>query len=360
VLESKTNQRKSKIARAAWARIRLFAMDVDGILTDGTVDPPFRRHGGEDVFHPRRHGPRALPQCRHCPGLDLGPRFRGHGTSGPPSSRFPMLCRVGPTSSFALQELAERLGLSAAEVCYMGDDDIDAPALQWAGIGATVSTAMPAAGPQRITSPASRRSRGRAGSVRPHSRGVALTFYRALPTVCFSDARRRCGPPGTRLLRGADERPTAFAINAPVINFRVPTFTREGFRTWLLCGAEGVYMNDKQLNVTDLNLTVFSGDAANKVEKIFLSPSALALIDEGLVSGPGALRLITDDFEATETTGSMITPEKGFHPPERTGSFPRQLNDILRMIAAFPLSCPASWSRPGSPPPPRKNRHPTP
>ena len=41
-----------------------------------------------------------------------------------------------------LQELAGRLGLSAAEICYMGDDEIDVPALQWAGIGATVSTAM--------------------------------------------------------------------------------------------------------------------------------------------------------------------------------------------------------------------------
>jgi len=26
-----------KIPRAAWSRVRLFAMDVDGILTDGTV-----------------------------------------------------------------------------------------------------------------------------------------------------------------------------------------------------------------------------------------------------------------------------------------------------------------------------------
>ncbi len=27
----------SKIPKADWARIRLFAMDVDGVLTDGTV-----------------------------------------------------------------------------------------------------------------------------------------------------------------------------------------------------------------------------------------------------------------------------------------------------------------------------------
>src|SRR3954467_9040313 len=29
--------RKPRIARSAWTRIRLFAMDVDGVLTDGTV-----------------------------------------------------------------------------------------------------------------------------------------------------------------------------------------------------------------------------------------------------------------------------------------------------------------------------------
>src|SRR5690349_18496813 len=28
---------KARVSRAAWARIRLFAMDVDGVLTDGTV-----------------------------------------------------------------------------------------------------------------------------------------------------------------------------------------------------------------------------------------------------------------------------------------------------------------------------------
>ena len=29
--------RKFTVSRAAWARIRLLAMDVDGVLTDGTV-----------------------------------------------------------------------------------------------------------------------------------------------------------------------------------------------------------------------------------------------------------------------------------------------------------------------------------
>ena len=44
-----------------------------------------------------------------------------------------------------LQELAGRLGLGAEAICYMGDDDIDVPALAWAGVGVTVPGAMPSA-----------------------------------------------------------------------------------------------------------------------------------------------------------------------------------------------------------------------
>jgi 3-deoxy-D-manno-octulosonate 8-phosphate phosphatase (KDO 8-P phosphatase) len=45
----------------------------------------------------------------------------------------------------ALSELAAALGFTAEECAYVGDDDIDAGALRWAGIGITVPRAMPAA-----------------------------------------------------------------------------------------------------------------------------------------------------------------------------------------------------------------------
>jgi 3-deoxy-D-manno-octulosonate 8-phosphate phosphatase (KDO 8-P phosphatase) len=45
----------------------------------------------------------------------------------------------------ALRELATQLSVQPNECVYMGDDDIDAPALRWAGIGVTVPEAMPAA-----------------------------------------------------------------------------------------------------------------------------------------------------------------------------------------------------------------------
>eukprot|EP01035_Chromulina_nebulosa_P012742 gene12742-16982_t len=37
MLQSKIENRKSEITARTWAGIRLFAMDVDGVLTDGTV-----------------------------------------------------------------------------------------------------------------------------------------------------------------------------------------------------------------------------------------------------------------------------------------------------------------------------------
>jgi 3-deoxy-D-manno-octulosonate 8-phosphate phosphatase (KDO 8-P phosphatase) len=45
----------------------------------------------------------------------------------------------------ALQELAAELDLTHDQIVYMGDDDIDAAAIKWAGIGVTVPDAMPAA-----------------------------------------------------------------------------------------------------------------------------------------------------------------------------------------------------------------------
>ncbi len=105
--------------------------------------------------------------------------------------------------------------------------------------------------------------------------------------------------PGAAVGRGADNQTPAFGAGAPVLNFRVTTFTKEGYRSWLLSGSEGVYVNPNRLDVTDLNLTVFVGDPSNRVDSIFLSPAATAFINARQVRGAGSLRLITDDFEAT-------------------------------------------------------------
>lgn len=129
---------------AAWASIKLFAMDVDGILTDGTV------HISSDGTETK--------QFSILDGMGLV-RLAKHGVatawiSGRPSGataaratelKIPHLVQGRVDKITALHELAATLGLSAPQIVYMGDDDIDAPAIAWAGIGVTVPDAMPAA-----------------------------------------------------------------------------------------------------------------------------------------------------------------------------------------------------------------------
>jgi hypothetical protein len=116
----------------------------------------------------------------------------------------------------------------------------------------------------------------------------------ALPVLCLLLAL----PAGAAGSAAADHT-SAFTVNAPVVNFRIPTFTPEGFRAWLLCGAEGRYVSANELVVTNLTLTVFAGDAASTVDSVFLSPAATAMLDDAQVRGPGLLRFITTEFEAT-------------------------------------------------------------
>jgi len=136
--------RKSPLPRARWAAIRLFATDVDGALTDGTLR--VCSDGTETkVFHV-------------LDGMGLVRLLRAGlavaWISGRPSGatevrarelKIPHLIQGRTDKLAALQELAGQLGLAAREICYFGDDDIDAPAIAWAGIGAAPRDAMPAA-----------------------------------------------------------------------------------------------------------------------------------------------------------------------------------------------------------------------
>lgn len=128
----------------AWSRIRLFAMDVDGILTDGTVQ--ISSDGTEAKGFSILDG-MGLKRLEKAGVLTAWISGRGSGATTVRATelKIPHLIQGRTDKLDALQELAATLGLSAAECVYMGDDDIDAPAMTWAGIGATVPDAMPAA-----------------------------------------------------------------------------------------------------------------------------------------------------------------------------------------------------------------------
>ncbi|MBI5381035.1 MAG: HAD hydrolase family protein [Opitutae bacterium] len=139
-----TKSRKAKISRSRWAGIRLFAMDVDGVLTDGTV--VISSDGTETKTFSILDGMGLVRLGRA--GIAVA------WISGRPSEatarratelKVPHLIQGSTDKLVRLQEVAAQLGLPAEACAYMGDDDIDAPAMRWAGIGIAPAEAMPAA-----------------------------------------------------------------------------------------------------------------------------------------------------------------------------------------------------------------------
>jgi hypothetical protein len=89
------------------------------------------------------------------------------------------------------------------------------------------------------------------------------------------------------------------APSEPAKNFILPTFTREGYHSMRLCGSEARMLTLRLIELDDMNLTVFSGDASNRVDSVLLSPIARVSLDNDTARGPGAVRLIRDDLELT-------------------------------------------------------------
>ena len=135
---------KPRVSRAAWARIRLFAMDVDGVLTDGTVQISSDGTEGKSFSILDGMGLRQLDRAGIISAWISG-RASGATTVRATELKIPHLVQGRVDKITALQELAEKLGLEARECAYMGDDTIDVPAIAWAGVGIAPREAMPSA-----------------------------------------------------------------------------------------------------------------------------------------------------------------------------------------------------------------------
>jgi len=127
-----------------WAAIRLFAMDVDGVLTDGSIYV-----SGDGSEAKRFSVLDGLGIVRlHKLGIAtawISGRHSDATARRATELKVPHVILGRNDKREALMELAASLGFSSGEVCYMGDDDIDADAIEWAGIGATVPDALPSA-----------------------------------------------------------------------------------------------------------------------------------------------------------------------------------------------------------------------
>ncbi len=92
---------------------------------------------------------------------------------------------------------------------------------------------------------------------------------------------------------------TQVSAERPIINFRLPTFTPDGHRSWLVRGSEARFASKDQIEIKDLTLSIFSEKGDDKVETMILSPTARVLPAESVITGEGTIRVINDEFEAT-------------------------------------------------------------
>jgi hypothetical protein len=133
-------------------------------------------------------------------------------------------------------------------------------------------------------------SRGGDRMASPASRPAAIRRWIRLPTLLL------LAPVGLlpTTVGGADPVPN------PAVNWVLPLFTDlDGHRSMTLRGATVKPSGDSSVAVTDLNITIFSGDAAARVETVILSQEATFFPRENRAAGQGGVRVIKDEVEVT-------------------------------------------------------------
>lgn len=118
---------------------------------------------------------------------------------------------------------------------------------------------------------------------------------------------------------------------APAINWVLPIFTdKEGHRSMTLRGSE-VRPAGRTVAVTDLSITIFSGDADAKVDSILLSREARFFPKEQRATGDDSVRYIRGDIEVTGNGWSYEHETKKVSLQRNVRvTFNSQLNDILK------------------------------
>jgi hypothetical protein len=108
-------------------------------------------------------------------------------------------------------------------------------------------------------------------------------------------------------LLAADARP-ALVVTSPAKNWVWPRYTREGYRWMTLRGTEVREVSADQIDIVDLNITVYSKDAAAETDSSILSPAASFFIRENRAAGAQSVRVI-DYAHNLEVTGEQWTYE---------------------------------------------------
>lgn len=117
-------------------------MDVDGVLTDGTVSISSDGTETKSFSILDGHGLKLLAGAGIAVAWISGRASRAT-TVRADELKIPHVIQGRVDKQPALAELAGQLGIPAGACVYMGDDSLDAAAIGWAGIGVAPPDAMP-------------------------------------------------------------------------------------------------------------------------------------------------------------------------------------------------------------------------
>ena len=124
---------------------------------------------------------------------------------------------------------------------------------------------------------------------------------------------------------------------APAKNWVLPLFTTEGHHWMTLRGTEVRPIDADRIDVMELNMTIFSGDAAARIVSVMLSPAATFFPRENRVQGAQSLRVLR--FRDNGEIVAEITGEEWTFAPAREKVsirrnahvvFKEQLTNILK------------------------------
>ncbi|MBD5778015.1 HAD hydrolase family protein [Pelagicoccus sp. NFK12] len=124
-----------------WSAIKVFAMDVDGILTDGTI---YTHSDGTEAKRFSIIDGLGLARLREA-GIALAwisGRHSDSTTVRAKELKIPHLVQGKLDKISGLRDLLAELELEPHQAVYMGDDIIDVDAIKHAGIGVTVPEAQ--------------------------------------------------------------------------------------------------------------------------------------------------------------------------------------------------------------------------
>jgi len=124
------------------SRLKLLVLDVDGVLTDGTVWIGSDGHEAK-AFSIRDGASIAWAQRSGLEVALLSGRPSDATTRRAAELRINTVIQVGPEKRAPFQRLLQERQLDASEIAYMGDDLLDLPVLRLAGVSAAPGDAAP-------------------------------------------------------------------------------------------------------------------------------------------------------------------------------------------------------------------------